>query len=260
MLKAGIFLDMENLMMNGGWGMKLDAIKQLVEKQGTIVLRANTYLAVDLDRERSDREYRDKRYRYRDRIRRDGFHIIEKEVKRYRDSEGNETTKANADLDMAVDAILQSENLDYVMIGSGDGDFLRLIRAIQNKGKRVDALAFDHVSNQLKREVDYYFPGSIIPGILPIDDNSEARLYRGILGSVNEDKGFGFIETRTGFGVTDIIDGIFCHISNVHEDGASVTNSRFAELGSAGAVLQFEKEETSKGVQASNITIHQVSS
>ena len=46
MLKAGIFLDMENLAKNGAWGMRLDAIKELVESQGTTILRANAYLAV----------------------------------------------------------------------------------------------------------------------------------------------------------------------------------------------------------------------
>ena len=47
MLKAGIFLDMENLMRNGGWGIRYDAVKALAEAQGAIVLRANAYVAVD---------------------------------------------------------------------------------------------------------------------------------------------------------------------------------------------------------------------
>ena len=114
MLKAGIFLDMENLSRNGGWGIRYEVIKEMVEAQGTIVLRANAYLAVDVERERQDTGYRIRNENYRAAIRRNGFHLIRKEVRRYFDSEGELVVKANADLDLAVDAILQSENLDYM--------------------------------------------------------------------------------------------------------------------------------------------------
>ncbi len=260
MLKAGIFLDMENLVRNGGWGMRLDAIKELVESQGTTILRANAYMAVDSHRERVDIEYRERSHKYRDRIRSAGFHIVDKEVKRYTNEDGTETTKANADLDMAVDAILQAENLDYIMIGSGDGDFLRLIRALQNKGKRVDAIAFNNVSNELKREVDYFFPGTLIPSILPIKNNQNRNRVRGILDSVVQDKGFGFLSTRSGFKVTDIDNSVFCHISQVTENDAPITNERFYELSRSSAVIEFEKTESAKGIQASNACIFQTSS
>ena len=259
MLKAGIFLDMENLRINGGWGMRLEVIKELVAAQGTTILRANAYMAVDSNRERVDIEYREKAQKYRDRIRMAGFHIVEKEVKRFRNEDGTETVKANADLDMAVDAILQAENLDYIMIGSGDGDFLRLVRALQNKGKRVDAIAFSNVSNELKREVDYYFPGSIIPGILPISDNAQQNRYRGMLDTVKE-KGFGFISIRTGLKVTDIESGIFCHITQLRENGVDITNDRFMELAKRGATIEFERVESDKGVQAENAIVHQTNS
>ncbi len=259
MLKAGIFLDMENLVINGGWGMRLEVIKELVEAQGTTILRANTYMAVDSNRERQDYEYREKALKYRDRIRKAGFHIVEKEIKRFRNEDGTETVKANADLDMAVDAILQAENLDYILIGSGDGDFLRLVRALQNKGKRVDAIAFSNVSSELKREVDYYFPGTIIPALLPISDNAQQTKFRGTLEIVKE-KGFGFLSIRTGLQVTDIESGIFCHITQVKENGASITNERFLELAKRNAVIEFERVESAKGVQAENAIVYQTNS
>ncbi len=259
MLKAGIFIDMENLVLNGGWGMRLDIFKELVEAQGTTILRANAYMAVDSNRERQDIEYREKSQRYRDRIRLAGFHIVEKEIKRFRNEDGTETVKANADLDMAVDAILQAENLDYIMIGSGDGDFLRLVRALQNKGKRVDAIAFSNVSSELKREVDYYFSGSIIPGMLPIKDNAQKTKHRGILETVKE-KGFGFLSIRTGFKVADIDSGIFCHISQVRENGDPISNDRFLELAKRNAVIEFEKVESAKGTQAENAVVYQLNS
>ncbi len=259
MLKAGIFMDMENLVRNGGWGMRLDVIKQLVEAQGTTVLRANAYLAVDSTRERHDAEFHEKAAKYRDRIRLAGFHIVEKEIKRYYNEDGSETVKANADLDMAVDTILQAENLDYILLGTGDGDFLRLVRALQNKGRRVDALAFGNVSQELKREVDYYFPGAILPRLLPIRDNAQQKRVRGILENAT-DKGFGFIATRTGFQVIDINSGIFCHFSQVQEDGQPISSERFQELAMRHAVLEFELVETPKGLQAENAMVFTVNS
>lgn len=260
MLKAGIFLDMDNLRINGGWGMRLDAIRALVEEQGTTVLRANAYMAVDSKKERENQEYKERIQQYRERIRLAGFHIVAKETKRYKNEDGSISTKANADLDMAIDAILQAENLDYIMLGTGDGDFLRLVRALQNKGKRVDALAFSNVSSELKREVDYYFPGSIIPGILPVKNNHKNIRHRGILESV-KDKGFGFLMTRTGFKVTDIESDVFCHMSQIKEDGKKITNHRFSELERKNAVIEYDKVEGDKGgFKAKNAVVCELNS
>ncbi len=259
MLKAGIFLDMENLKMNGGWGMKYKVIKTLVEAQGTTVLRANAYVAVDSNRERDDYEYKEKAQNHREIMRQAGFHTVRKEIKRFRDSYGNETTKANADLDMAVDALLQAENLDYIMIGTGDGDFLRLVRALQNKGKRVDAIAFNNVSGELRREVDYYFHGATIPKLLPIRNNVRGIRHRGILDYVNDEKGYGFLSVRSGYSLTDIESNIFCHISKVTEDGAPISNDRFSSLASNSGVIEFDRipsEQLSDGFQAENAIVY----
>ena len=51
MLKAGIFLDVENLSRNGGWGLRYGTVKKLVEAQGATVVRANAYVAIDRERE-----------------------------------------------------------------------------------------------------------------------------------------------------------------------------------------------------------------
>lgn len=260
MLKAGIFLDMENLVRNGGRGMRLDKIKELVESQNCCVLRANAYMAVDSSRERIEPEYREKAQKYRDYIRAMGYHIVEKEVKRFRNEDGSENVKANADLDMAVDALLQSENLDYVLLGTGDGDFLRLVRALQGKGLRVDGLAFHNNSSELKREVDFYFPGAVIPKILPIPNNAQQKKSRGVLEFVNEEKGFGFLSIRTGFKVTDIESTIFIHISQITENDLPITNERFNELAKNNAVIEFERVESAKGVQAEKATVYQTKS
>lgn len=247
MLKAGIFLDVENLSRNGGWGIRYEVIKELVAAQGQMaVLRANAYLAVDEEREEQDPVYRQRQSDYRAAIRRTGFHLIHKVVRRYRDSEGELVLKANADLDLAVDALLQSDNLDYILLGSGDGDFLRLVRALQNRGKRVDLLSFANTSNDLLREVDNHFNGFLIPGILPPDSARETR-QRGVMHAAHEDRGFGFLTVRTGLGPDDVRYDIFCHISDFSRNGQTMDNATFANLKSRRAIIEFDLAPTDDG-------------
>lgn len=246
MLKAGIFLDIENLSRNGGWGMRFDVVKKLAEAQGTVVLRANAYLAVDTRLEQEDEEYKKKTRAFRDAIRRNGFHLIFKEVKRYVDAEGQVVLKANADLDLAVDALLQAENLDYVLLGSGDGDFLRLVRALQSKGKRVDVLAFAHTSAELRQEADFFFSGALVPGLLPADDGDSERK-RGVIHHIVEDKGYGFLMVQTGLGLDDVMYNVFCHISEVTESGEPIDDVAFRRLYERKAILEFDLAEQPDG-------------
>lgn len=253
MLKGGIFLDMENLSRCGGWGMRYSVVKELAEAQGVRILRANAYIAIDLQREARDPEYRKKKEGYRTAIRSAGFHLVFKEVKRYRDADGEWVMKANADLDLAVDALLQSENLDYILLGSGDGDFLRLVRAIQNRGKRVDLISFSNTSTELKREVDYYFSGYLVPGVLA--PAGEKPRHRGIMHYVNEDKGYGFLTVRTGLNLADIRDDVFCHITKCQTDGREISNELFASLKTRETILEFDLIEQEEGkLMAANVT------
>jgi uncharacterized LabA/DUF88 family protein/cold shock CspA family protein len=244
MLKGGIFLDMENLMRNGGWGIRYDVVREFAEAQGVTVLRANAYMALDTSREGGDPVLRQKKEGYRAAIRRNGFHLTLKPVMRYRNEDGEEVTKANADLDLAVDALLQTENLDYVLLGTGDGDFVRLVRALQSRGKRVDVLSFANTSSLLKDEADNYVSGFLVPELVP--DLDEGR-HRGLMHYVDEPKGFGFITARTGLKPTDVRDDIFCHIREFTRHGAQVSNQEFAALRTNGAIVEFAIEEQPDG-------------
>lgn len=256
MLKAGIFLDIENLTRCGGWGIRYNVVKEMVEAQGACVLRANAYMAIDYQREEIDHEYRHKKENYRNAIRRAGIHLVLKEVKRYQDAEGNTVLKANADLDLAVDALLQSNNLDYVLIGSGDGDFMRLVRALQNFGKRVDLLSFSNTSTALRHEVDYYYCGYLVPNLLPGQGDRPERM-RGVMHAVNQEKGYGFLTVRTGYGISDVRDDVFCHIRDLSRaqngDYYPVSNEYFGALKTRETVIEFDLVDQEDGrVKATN--------
>ena len=236
MLKAGVFLDVENLSRNGGWGMRYNVILDLARAQEAMVLRANAYLASDPTREEQEPDFRKRSEEFRNAIRRNGFHLVLKEVRRYRDDDGNVFLKANSDLDLAVDALVQSQKLDYVLLGSGDGDFVRLVRALQNRGKRVDLLSFANTSYELQREVDYYLSGFLIPGLVPSNQAEEDRR-RGILYSVNEDRGYGFISVRNGLGVNEVRHDVFCHINDFRHP---IDDRNFANLKTHETILEFD--------------------
>lgn len=247
MLRAGIYLDTENLVRCGGWGIRFGAVRELVQEQGADVLRANAYMAVDRDREEQDPEYRIKKSEYRDAVRREGFHVCLKRVQRYTDEDGEVTAKVDVDLDLAVDALLQSDNLDLVLIGSGDGNYVRLVEALQNRGRRVDLLSFSNTSNRLRRHVDHHFNGFLYPGILPDPPGEEERL-RGVMHHVIEDKGFGFLTVQTGLAQEDRRDDVFLHINDFTDaDGRVLTNDEFAALKRRQTIIEFELVDQGEG-------------
>jgi len=191
MIKTGIYVDSENVRLCGGYGMRYDVLLKYAATAPSIVLRANAYVVEDKERTKNDEEYRRKLYRYHDILRSCGFKIIKKYAQHYIGDDGEETIKANADMDLAIDAILQSRNLDRLIILSGDGDYARLILALQNKGCRVEIIGFQNVSSVLKGTADSYLCGFLIPGLLPQDESKV--ITRGYPVTYRPEKGFGFM-------------------------------------------------------------------
>ncbi|RMG46749.1 MAG: NYN domain-containing protein [Acidobacteria bacterium] len=50
--------------------------------------------------------------------------------------------KGNWDLEMALDALTTARHLDVVVLVTGDGDFVPLVRALKLQGKRVEVYGF----------------------------------------------------------------------------------------------------------------------
>ncbi|MBD3270037.1 NYN domain-containing protein [Candidatus Peregrinibacteria bacterium] len=65
--------------------------------------------------------------------------------------------KADWDVGIAVDMIRMTEKLDTIVLASGDGDFLEVIRYCKSKGVRVEVMAFEKTSNsQIIQECDLF--------------------------------------------------------------------------------------------------------
>jgi len=65
--------------------------------------------------------------------------------------------KADWDVGIVIDAIRASNNVDVIVLVSGDGDFIPLIEYLKNKGKRVEVMAFGRsASSMVKEEADEF--------------------------------------------------------------------------------------------------------
>lgn len=234
-LKVGVYVDVANIAMNGGFGMRYEVLREFACRGSAEPIRLNAYVSFDPERAKDDHDYRTKQQRFHAALRDVGYKVIQKETKWYTDDDGNRFGKANVDLDLAVDALMQSENLDRLILATGDGDFVQVVRALQNRGCRVEVVAFDNVSGELRREADLYMSGYLIPNLLPVrraqpsskwgEVNSFAR---GVCYAHDEVKGFGWLRYLTTVNGdlwrTDSRDTlspyatIFCHASEYPND------------------------------------------
>jgi uncharacterized LabA/DUF88 family protein len=199
-LRVGLYVDGANLSRNGGFGMRYEVLRDFACRGGAEAIRLNVYVSFDPQRASVDETYRRGQDNFHSLLRDFGYKVIEKHVKWYTDDEGNRFGKANADLDLAVDALLQSESIDRLLLATGDGDFVQVVRALQNKGCRVEVIAFDNVSGDLRREADMFTSGYLVPNLLPITSVARGGPRWGEVGSRvrgvcynHLDKGYGFI-------------------------------------------------------------------
>ena len=90
-----------------------------------------------------------------------GYSIVTKPTKEFTDDEGNKRHKGNMDIELAIDMMEIAEKVDHIMLFSGDGDFRRLIEAVQRKGVRVTVVSSvkanpPMVADELRRQADYF--------------------------------------------------------------------------------------------------------
>ncbi len=252
--KVGIYVDVENIIRNGGFGIQYDVLRKFVCDDGSVPIRLNAYVGYDRKKAQQDDNYNDWTRNYFSRIRSFGYKLIAKEVKWFRDEAGDLYAKANADLDMAIDALLQSENLDRVVLVTGDGDFTRVARALQNKGCRVEVIAFDNVSPDLRGETDVFTSGYLVPNLLSIRDSKPwgdiGSRVRGMCYYFNRDEKFGYFRFLQQFGPLWITDSrekdspyqtVYFHADSV------LNNEVVKELPSRELVFEFTLVESDRG-------------
>ena len=90
-----------------------------------------------------------------------GYTIVTKPTKEFTDSTGRRKIKGNMDIELAIDVMEMAEHLDHIVLFSGDGDFRRLVEAVQRKGVRVTVVSTVRssppmVADELRRQADRF--------------------------------------------------------------------------------------------------------
>ncbi|MBT3700247.1 MAG: NYN domain-containing protein [Alphaproteobacteria bacterium] len=155
--RTAIFIDGSNLYAAArALGFDID-YRRLLEifREQTRVVRAFYYTALI-----EDQEYSPIRPLV-DWLDYNGYTMVTKPTKEFTDSMGRRKIKGNMDIEIAVDAIEMAEHLDHIVLFSGDGDFRRMVEAVQRKGLRVTVVSTVRsqppmIADELRRQADVF--------------------------------------------------------------------------------------------------------
>jgi len=155
--RLGLFIDGSNLYAAArALGFDIDYKKLLdVFRKNSQLIRAFYYTALI-----EDQEYSPIRPLV-DWLDYNGYTMVTKPTKEFTDATGRRKLKGNMDIELAIDVMEMAEHLDHIVIFSGDGDFRRLVDAVQRKGVRVTVVSTVRsnppmVADELRRQCDTF--------------------------------------------------------------------------------------------------------
>lgn len=155
--KIALFIDGANLYAASrtlGFDIDYRKLLKAFQKRGYL-LRAYYYTALI-----EDQEYSSIRPLI-DWLDYNGYKVVTKPAKEFTDSLGRRKIKGNMDIELAIDAMEQSETVDHFVIFSGDGDFTTLVEALQRRGRKVSVVSTMQtqppmIADDLRRQADYF--------------------------------------------------------------------------------------------------------
>ena len=155
--KIALFIDGANLYATAkSLGFDIDYKRLLREFQSRgYLLRAFYYTAVI-----EDQEYSPLRPLV-DWLDYNGYTMVTKPTKEYTDAMGRRKIKGNMDIELAIDMLEMAQYLDHAVLFSGDGDFRRLVEAVQRRGVRVSVVSTlrsqpPMAADDLRRQADTF--------------------------------------------------------------------------------------------------------
>ena len=96
-----------------------------------------------------------------------GYTMVTKPTKEFTDREGRRKVKGNMDIELACDMLEATNYIDHALLFSGDGDFRRLVEAVQRKGTRVTVISTvksqpPMAADELRRQADVFLDLDLI--------------------------------------------------------------------------------------------------
>jgi uncharacterized LabA/DUF88 family protein len=90
-----------------------------------------------------------------------GYTVVTKAVKEFTDAGGRRKVKGNMAVELAVDAMDLADQIDQMVLFSGDGAFRYLVEAVQRRGVRVTVISTISsqppiIADELRRQADVF--------------------------------------------------------------------------------------------------------
>jgi Uncharacterized conserved protein len=117
-----------------------------------------------------------------------GYTMVTKPTKEFTDASGRRKIKGNMDIELAIDVMEMAEHVDHILLFSGDGDFRRLVEAVQRKGVRVSVISTVRsqppmVADELRRQADNFIElQDLAPSIARVHHHRDPMMNAGGMG------------------------------------------------------------------------------
>jgi uncharacterized LabA/DUF88 family protein len=90
-----------------------------------------------------------------------GYTVVTKAVKEFMDASGRRKVKGNMDVELAVAAMELADQVDEIVLFSGDGSFRAVVEAVQRRGVRVTVISTissqpPMIADELRRQADVF--------------------------------------------------------------------------------------------------------
>src|SRR6202034_18886 len=135
--RLALFIDGANLYSSAkGLGFDIDYKRLLEEfRNRGVLVRAYYYTALV-----EDQDYSPIRPLV-DWLDYNGYSLVTKTSREYTDAQGRRRWRGGMDIEIGVDMLEMPPHVDHAVLFSGDGDFRRLVQAVQQKGVRVTVVS-----------------------------------------------------------------------------------------------------------------------
>lgn len=112
-----------------------------------------------------------------------GYTMVTKPLKEFTQPTGRRKYKGNMDVEITCDVMEMAEHVDQIVLVSGDGDFRRLVEAVQRRGVRVTVVSTIRtqppmVADELRRQADSFMDLADMQGLIARDH--PARVERAV--------------------------------------------------------------------------------
>jgi uncharacterized LabA/DUF88 family protein len=90
-----------------------------------------------------------------------GYTVVSKVTKEFIDAGGHRKLKGNMNVELAVQAMVLSDQVDEIVLFAGDGNFRRVVEAVQRRGVHVTVVSTistqpPMIADELRRQADSF--------------------------------------------------------------------------------------------------------